>query len=406
MNDAASQGYFWAQTSKIEGNIVMTGIKENLDAGLAAKLDPIVDAALAEGRLAGGVVLVAKGGALAYARAAGHADLETGRTMTRDAIFRASSLTKPIVTAAFLSLVEDGVMGLDDPVIRYLPDFQPRWQGEPLTITLRHLVTHTAGLSYGFMQPVDGPYLQLGVSDGMDQPGLGFPEELKRITEAGLFFPPGAAWLYSVGMDVLGAAMEAATAKTLPEVVAERVTGKLGLADTGFSVSDKARLARPYADGPPPQPMGANHTVPFAELSGIKFSPDRIFTPGSFPSGGAGMACSAPDFLTFLEAIRNGGGGVVSREMAQAMMTNQTGSHAIVTSGPGWGFGFGGAIMLDPAAQGSPLPAGAWMWGGVYGHSWFVDPTGGKSVVLMTNTSTEGMSGRLSQEIFAAAAAS
>lgn len=384
----------------------MAEIKERPDSALAAALDPIVDAALSEGRVAGAVLLVAKDGELAYARAAGHADLETGRPMTRDAIFRASSLTKPLVTAAVLALVEAGVVGLDDPVIRYLPEFQPRWQGEPLTITLRHLMTHTAGLSYGFMQPVDGPYLQLGVSDGMDQPGLGFPEELKRITEAGLFFPPGVAWLYSVGMDVLGAAVEQATGKSLPEVVRERVTDKLGLADTGFSVSDKARLARPYADGPPPQPMGATHTVPFAELSGIKFAPDRIFTPGSFPSGGAGMVCSAPDFLTFLEAIRTGGGGVVGPETASAMMTNQTGSHAIVTSGPGWGFGFGGAVMLDPAASGSPLPAGAWMWGGVYGHSWFVDPAGGKSVVLMTNTSTEGMSGRLSQEAFAAAAAS
>jgi CubicO group peptidase (beta-lactamase class C family) len=188
-------------------------------------------------------------------------------------------------------------------------------------------------------------------------------------------------------------------------VVRERVTSKLGMADTDFAVADLARLARPYADGPPPQPMGAAHTVPFAELSGIKFAPDRILTPGSFPSGGAGMACSAPDFLTFLEAMRSGGGGVVGPETAQAMMTNQTGSHAIVTSGPGWGFGFGGAVMLDPASAGSPLPAGAWMWGGVYGHSWFVDPAGKKSVVLMTNTSTEGMSGRLSQELFAAAAA-
>lgn len=380
-------------------------IQEKPDAALAATLDPVVDAALAEGRLAGGVVLVAKDGALTYARAAGQADLETGRAMTRDAIFRASSLTKPIVTAAVLALVEDGVVGLDDPVIRYLPDFQPKWQGEPLTITLRQLLTHTAGLSYGFMQPNDGPYLQLGVSDGMDQPGLSFADNLKRISDAGLFFPPGVAWLYSVGIDVLGAAVEEATGKSLGDVVRERVTGKLGMADTGFTVSDKARLARPYADGPPPKPMGATHTVPFAELSGIKFAPDRIFTPGSFPSGGAGMACSAPDFLTFLEAIRSGGGGVVGAETATAMMTNQTGSHAIVTSGPGWGFGFGGAVMLDPTASGSPLPAGAWMWGGVYGHSWFVDPVGKKSVVLMTNTSTEGMSGRLSQELFAAAAA-
>lgn len=382
----------------------MGQIKDRPDSALAERLDPIVDAALAEGRVAGAVALVAKDGNLAYARAAGLADIESARPMTLGAIFRASSLTKPIVTAAALSMVEDGTIGLDDPVTRYLPAFQPKWDGQPPTITLRHLLTHTAGLSYGFMQPNDGPYLKLGVSDGMDQPGMSFEENLARISEAGLFFPPGAAWLYSVGMDVLGAALQEAAGRPLGEVVAERVTRKLGMADTGFSVSDRDRLATAYADGPPPVRMGATHTVPFAELSGIRFAPDRIFDPASFPSGGAGMVCSAPDFLAFLEAIRTGGGPVVGAETAQAMRTNQTGGHAIVTSGPGWGFGFGGAVMLDPAASGSPLPAGAWMWGGVYGHSWFV--AGDTSLVLMTNTSTEGMSGRLSQELFAAVAGS
>jgi CubicO group peptidase (beta-lactamase class C family) len=382
----------------------LTAIPDRPDSALAARLDPIVDAALAEGRIAGAVVLVARDGKLAYARAAGQADIEAGRPMARDAIFRASSLTKPIVTAAVLSLAEDGVIGLDDPIIRWLPDFQPKWEGQAPTITLRQLLTHTAGLSYGFMQPDDGPYLKLRVSDGMDQPGLSFAENLKRISDAGLTFPPGAAWLYSVAVDVLGAAVEAATGRTLGEVVAERVTKKLGMADTGFAVADRARLARAYADGPPPVPMGETHVVPFAGLSGIRFAPDRIFDPGSFPSGGAGMACSAPDFLTFLETIRQGGGSVVSAETAQDMMTNQTGERAIVTSGPGWGFGFGGAVLLDPAAAASPLPAGSWMWGGVYGHSWFVDPAGKTSFVLMTNTSTEGMSGQLSRDLMAGAA--
>ena len=380
----------------------MPTLETRADAALAARLDPILDTALSGEKLIGAVVLVARLGKVAYARAAGHADRETARAMTLNTIFRASSLTKPLVTAAALSLVESGVIGLDDPVIRWLPDFQPAFQGQVPTITLRHLLTHTAGLSYGFMQPSDGPYLKLGVSDGMDQPGLGFPEELRRISEAGLTFPPGAAWLYSVGMDVMGAVMEAATGRTLPEVIAERVTGKLGMADTGFSVTDRARLAVAYADGAPPVKMGPTHTVPFAELSGIKFAPDRLFDPGSFPSGGAGMACSAPDMLAFLEAIRTGGGPVVSAETAQDMMTNQTGDHAIVTSGPGWGFGFGGAVMLDPVPTAHHLPAGAWTWAGVYGHSWFVDPASQTTFVLMTNTSTEGMSGLTSRDLAAA----
>jgi CubicO group peptidase (beta-lactamase class C family) len=116
------------------------------------------------------------------------------------------------------------------------------------------------------------------------------------------------------------------------------------------------------------------------------------------------MACSAPDFLAFLEAIRTGGGGVVAPETARSMMTNQTGDLLIVTSGPGVGFGFGGAVITDASVAASPLPQGSWLWGGVYGHSWFVDPAQELSVVLMTNTATEGMSGRLSQELLAAAA--
>ena len=383
----------------------MAVLETKLDRALAARLDPILDAALAEAKIVGAVVLVARRGELAYARAAGQSDRETGRAMSLDTIFRASSLTKPIVTAAVLSLVESGVLGLDDPVIRWLPNFQPTFEGQAPTITLRHLITHTAGLSYGFMQPVDGPYLKLGVSDGMDQPGLGFPEELRRIRDAGLTFPPGGAWLYSVGMDVMGAVIEAATGRTLPEVVAERVTARLGMADTGFTVTDRARLAAAYADGAPPVTMGATHTVPFAELSGIKFAPDRIFDAASFPSGGAGMACSAPDMLAFLEAIRLGGGPVVSAETAGDMMTNQTGDLLIITSGPGWGFGFGGAVVLDPEPTASHLPAGAWTWAGVYGHSWFVDPASQTTFVLMTNTSTEGMSGLTARDLAAAAVA-
>ena len=213
----------------------------------------MIDRALAEQRIVGAVVLVAQDGRPAYCRAAGLADRQAGRPMTTDTIFRMSSLTKPIVTAAALALIEDGVMGLDDPVTRWLPDFTPRLAGEAPTITIRQLLTHTAGLSYGFMQPDDGPYLKLGVSDGMDQPGLGFDEEFRRVVEAGLFYPPGAAWLYSVSMDVLGAVMERAAGQALP--AGRRPSGsasRCGMMDTGFSVTDPARLAVPYVDGPPP----------------------------------------------------------------------------------------------------------------------------------------------------------
>ena len=373
-----------------------------LDAGVGARLDAAIDCALAEQRIVGAIVLVSQDGRPAYARAAGLADRAANRPMTHDTIFRLASLTKPIVTAAALALVEAGVIGLEDPVTRWLPDFKPALAGETPVITLRQLLTHTAGLSYGFMQPDDGPYLKLGVSDGMDQPGLSFETELARVTQAGLFFPPGAAWLYSVAMDVLGAVLERAASKSLPEIVAERVTSPLKMADTGYAVTDPARLAEAYADGTPPVEMGEACTVPFAELSGIKFAPGRAFDAKSFPSGGAGMVGRADAFIAFLEAIRTGGGGIVSSRMASEMMRNQTRDLPIVTNGPGFGFGYGGAVLLDPTAAASVHSPGVWLWGGVYGHSWFVDPARKLSVVVMTNTAIEGMTGTLTQDVTAA----
>jgi len=372
------------------------------DTGLAGRIDDAIDRALAERRIVGATVLVSREGRLAYSRHAGLADRDAGRPVADDTIFRLASLTKPMVTAAALSLVEAGIIALEDPVTRWLPDFQPQYEGRAPAITVRQLLTHTAGLSYGFMQPDDGPYLKLKVSDGMDQPGLSFDDELRRIVEAGLFYPPGAAWLYSVAMDVLGAALEKAAGKSLPHIVAERVAAPLGMADTGFVVTDPSRLAVPYADGAPPTPMGEACTVPFFGLSGIRFAPGRAFDLKSFPSGGAGMVGTAREFLSFLEAIRTGGGGVVSGDAARQMMSNQTGELPIVTNGPGWGFGFGGAVHLDPAASASVHSKGVWLWGGVYGHSWFVDPTRRLSVVIMTNTAIEGMTGAFSADVTAA----
>ena len=372
------------------------------DTGLASRIDDAIDRALAERRIVGATVLVSRDGRLAYSRHAGLADRDAGRPVADDTIFRLASLTKPMVTAAALSLVEAGVIALEDPVTRWLPDFQPQYEGRAPAITVRHLLTHTAGLSYGFMQPDDGPYLKLKVSDGMDQPGLSFDDELRRIVEAGLFYPPGAAWLYSVAMDVLGAALEKAAGKSLPHIVAERVAAPLGMADTGFVVTDPSRLAVPYADGPPPTPMGEACTVPFFGLSGIRFAPGRAFDLKSFPSGGAGMVGTAREFLSFLEAIRTGGGAVVSGDTARQMMSNQTGELPIVTNGPGWGFGFGGAVHLDPAVSASVHSKGVWLWGGVYGHSWFVDPARSLSVVIMTNTAIEGMTGAFSADVTAA----
>lgn len=364
------------------------------DAALTQRLDAAIDGALAERRIVGAVVLVARDGETVYARAAGQADREAGRPVRRDTIFRYASLTKPIVSAAALGLMEEGILHLDDPVTRILPDFRPRLSdGTTPVITFRHLLTHTSGLTYDFMEPPESAYHAQGISNGFDVAGLSMAENLRRIVAWPLNFPPGDAWNYSVSTDVLGAAMAAAAGATLPEIVRRKVTGPLGMNDTDFSVIDRDRLAGAYADGTPePVRMGASHVIPFAP-SPLRYAPDRILDPTSFPSGGAGMVGNADDYLAFLEAIRTGGGPILAPHSARLMLENAIGDIPVTITGPGFGFSLGGAILRDPVGAGTPQPAGTWSWGGVYGSSWFVDPVNRLTVVAITNTAIEGMVG-------------
>ena len=366
---------------------------------LHTRLDRAIDSALAyNNRLVGAVVLVARNGETVYRRAAGLLDREAGLVMREDAIFRFASVSKPFVTAAAMRLAERGVIALDQFVRRWLPTFRPILpDGSQPEITLHQLLTHTSGLSYRFLEPEGSAYHRLDVSDGMDHPGRGMADNLRRLGQAPLAFAPGSAWLYSLGIDVIGAVLEAATGKTLDQIVRDEVTGPLGLADTGFAVADRSRLATAYADGADrPVRMEGTVTVPLPPQAGegaIPFTPDRIFDPTSYLSGGAGMAGTAADLLTFLEAIRSGGAPILKPETVAAMMRDHAGPQA-ETQGPGWGFGYGGAVLVDPAPTGTPQAAGTLQWGGAYGHNWFIDPTNGLSVVALTDTAFEGMAGR------------
>ncbi|MGK9231509.1 beta-lactamase family protein [Inquilinus limosus] len=365
------------------------------DPALSPRIDAAIDKALADKRIVGTVVLIARDGRLVYRRAAGLADREAGRPVREDTVFLYASLTKPIVTAAALRLVEEGRIALADPVTRYLPDFRPKLaDGSEPVITIRHLLTHTAGLIYGFTEPADGPYHRAGVSDGLDAPGRSFAENLRRIASAPLAFAPGSAWAYSVALDVLGAALEQAAGESLPDLVRRRVTDPLGMRGTGFAPPDRARLAAAYADAAPePVRMGESYVIPAPRpFVGLSYAPGRIFDPASYPSGGAGMAGTAGDFLVFLEALRRGGAPILEAETMQAMATSQIPGLSMPDT-PGTTFGYGFAIVTDPAAAGVPMTAGTWRWGGVYGHSWFVDPARRLAVVGLTNTALEGMNG-------------
>ncbi|MEK4154870.1 serine hydrolase domain-containing protein [Paenibacillus sp. FSL H3-0329] len=368
---------------------------------LSGRIDRVIDRTLADKRLVGAVIKVMIDGELVYSRAAGFADREIGRLMREDALFRLASVTKPIVSTAALVLVAQGRLQLDDRVDRWLPEFQPRLQnGEFATLTIRHLMTHTAGLSYRFFQEEKGSYQSAGVSDGMDQPGITLEENLRRLASVPLLYTPGTEWKYSIATDVLGAVIAKVTETPLSEAVHSLVTKPLGMSDTGFIAVDRERLATSYAnDTPEPRPLLEPDSIAFVEgTAGFLLAPSRAFDTTAYPSGGSGMVGSAGDFLQLLETLRKGGAPLLPESLVHDMTTNQIGDLPMAFW-PGRGFGLGITVLKDPVAADTPESPGTWRMGGTYGHSWFVDPKQRLSAVAFTNTALEGMSGQFTVDL-------
>lgn len=364
----------------------------------AAKLDAAIDAALAEERLVGGVVTVSRQGEPAYERAFGLADREAETPVTRETIFRLASVTKPVVCVAALRLIEQDEMSLDDPVHEWLPDFHPVGpDGEPATILIRHLLTHTSGLRYEDTR-------HNGVSTGLDAPGRDGRENLARLAAIPLAFRPGSSWAYGMSIDVLGAVVQKVTRGTLEEAVRAQVLEPLGLPDDAFvfSLPQGTPVAVPYVnDDPRPHRMDGEETVGAVDgEGGTTYDPSRIFDPTSFQAGGAGAASTAPVIHAVLEAMRadaaDGGGRLLSREMAVRQFATQTGD---LMTEPGSGFSYTGAVVFDPGRTKLPFSPGTLRWGGVYGHTWFIDPVAGLTVTIVTNTIFEGVNGKVTVDI-------
>lgn len=361
---------------------------------LVARLDQVVDKAISENRIVGSVTLVARDGEVVYRRAAGHFDREAGKPMFPEAIFRLASVTKPIVAATTLAMVERDLIGLDNAVSDHLEWFRPRLlDGRAPKITIRQLLTHTSGLRYDWEDP--------DITGGLQATDLSLEENFTRYAErVPLLFEPGTGWNYGVSIDVLGAVIERIHGGKLGDAVAQYVTGPLGMKDTGFAVTDRNRLAVPYADGPPGlRRMGDPDTLIKPDGEQTVFSPGRIFNPRAFQSGGAGAVGTADDLLKFFEAIRNRGTPILNPDTVAQAIQNQIGDLPRRPHDTGQRFGFLGAVIADPEAAGRPQAPGSIRWGGVYGHEWFVDFTNGITAISLTNTPYEGCNGSYPQEI-------
>jgi CubicO group peptidase (beta-lactamase class C family) len=357
------------------------------------RLQRVIDDAVSKGRIVGIVYLVARDGKIVFAAEKGFADREAGKPVRRDTIFRLASVTKPFVATAALAMMDKRLIRLDDPVTRYLPYFTPKLaDGSAPTITLRHLITHTSGLSYDYGPDPD-------FSDGLSDGNFGFEENFTRLTKRPLKFAPGSKWEYSVAIDVLGAVLAGVEGASLDDIVRRHVTGPLGIKDAGFHIADRARLATAYADAKPvAQRMPDRITLGSDENGYFNFAPTRAFNAKAFQSGGAGMVGTADGVLALLEALRKGGAGVLKAETGRAAITNQVGTLDRGAGSEGQRFGFVSAVIDDAKLANTPQSKGSLLWGGVYGLDWFVDIARGISVIGMSNTALEGCNGQFTKD--------
>ncbi len=365
-----------------------------LSRGRLANLDRVLKQYVDDGRLAGAVALVLHEGEPVYEGAIGWSDIESKRRMKPDTIFRIASQTKAITSAAVMQLLEEGKLALSHPVSQFIPEFaqtQVALDKEgvahlvPLErpITIRDLLTHTSGYSYGTDAHIAGLYAAKGLGPAAghgwytadkDEP---ICETMARLGTLPTTSQPGEAYVYGYNTDILGCIVERASGIALDVYLRTKIFEPLGMKDTHFFLpkSQRDRLATVYASGPDGKairaaegPLGQGHYID---------GPRKSF------SGGAGLVSTARDYARFLEMVRNGGTldgqRVLGPRAAALMHTNQAGT---LHSKDGLGYGYGFQTTDRYGANGMDAP-GAFGWGGAYGSIYRVDPVSGITMVLM-----------------------
>ena len=361
---------------------------------LTGRIDHALQKYVDDERVGGIVALVLRDGQPVYERAFGWSDREAGRKMTSDTIFRIASQSKALTSGAILSLMEEGKVGLNDPASRYIPAFAKTTvavqNGAEASIvpakrpiTIRDLLTHTAGISYGTNASVAEMYEKKGLGPAA---GYGWytadksePICASMETLATLPFvsQPGEAWVYGYNTDVLGCIAERASGMPLDELIRTRITGPLGMKDTRFYLpaSDRDRLAAVYSSG-------ADGKIVRAP-DGPRGQGDYVDGPRRSFAGGAGLLSTARDYARFLEMIRRGGTldgvRILSPRAVELMRTNQVGT---LHSPNGLGFGLGFETTDRYGANGMD-GVGAFGWGGAYGSMYRVDPQSKLVMVMM-----------------------
>ena len=345
-----------------------------------------------DSRIAGGVSLVARNGQVAYFKAVGMADREAKKPMRTDSIFRICSMSKPITSVAVMMLYEEGRFTLNEPVSDFIPEFKdvkvleppyPQDKTSPpgatvaakRPITIRHLLTHTSGLTYHWNDRVGRAYVEAGIGAGLLQQEGTIGDGVKKLARIPLLFQPGDAWEYSLADDVLGYLVEVVSGMPLDEFFRQRIFQPLGMKDTAFFLPDEKvpRLATAYTYYPDKglQPILENQVVKEGQFS---YSADYPYRgPRTYFSGGGGLCSTAEDYYRFCQMMLNGGelNGVrlLSRKSVELMSENHTQGKL---QEMGYGLGFG--VTSEPKFLTELGSVGSYYWGGFYYTSFVIDP--------------------------------
>ena len=353
-----------------------------------------------EGRLAGAVTIVVRRGKIAYREGIGHRDMEAQAPMPSDGIFRIASQTKALASVGVMLLQEDGKLLITDPVGLYLPAFAATTVAEPSDeggynvvparrpITIRDLLTHTAGISYGMgLLANRGPAADVWEETGItgwyfadrDEPVV---DTMARLAELPMDAHPGERWIYGYNTDILGAMIEKISGKTLGQFLKERLFDPLGMSDTHFFLPESkvGRLATVYSS------VGDGSSLERAPDPGHMVGQGHYVNgPRTAFSAGAGALSTATDYATFLQMMLNGGElngtRILSRKTIESMLSDHLGGIAFR---PGQGFGLGFSITHEPAATGLPGSVGEFGWGGAYHSTYWADPEEELVVVYLT----------------------
>ena len=373
-----------------------------LDPDRLERIVTLVEEAVDRQEVAGAVTLVARLGRVGHLEAVGWRDIEGRAPMETDTLFRIASMTKAVTSVAAMQLYESGALLLDDPVSMYLPAFAsvrvlaPGGGSEaPLApldrpVTIRHLLTHTSGLSYRFLAPprLAPRYIDAGITDGLAQTPGTVDEMVDRLATLPLLHQPGARFTYSLGVDVLGRVVEVVSGRSLADYMRDEIFEPLGMVDTGFfrDPDDADRYAAVYAPGADGLVEVSADPVSSPDGRTVYSAGYPYDGPRTYHSGGAGLTSTISDYARFLLALLNGGeldgARILGRRTVQLMTRDHLSGLGVPDTGQRFGLGF--AISGDPGATGGPRSEGAFGWLGFFNTVYWVDPEEQLVAIIMT----------------------